>query len=232
MKLIHSLGILGIAAALGAIGQSSSTWRPQPEATLPPSAQVTTVPWLTDTWRDDIEEDAAGDTDDDPHAGLYADDEAADEVHGTPDPQTCPAQGDTDDDPHAGLYADDEPEVAVASPPSTAALAGASVERSKAPNGKSVAEVFAGRAALAEQRVRVRGTVVKVTENVLGKTYLHLRDGSGREQDGDADLTVTTTESFELGETVEIEGQLAIDQDIGVGIVYAALLGDATRVRL
>jgi hypothetical protein len=245
MKLIHSLAILGMAAGLGATSQSPRGSRTATEPAASPSAQVETPPWLTDAWSDDTEDETA----DDPHAGLYADGaESGEDPHaelyadgddyaGT----TCPAGGGDDPDaevyarveaphtgvqggaPHEAVHADPDPHAAGAIPPS--------VERSRAPNGKTVAEVFAGRAALAEQRVRVRGTVVKLTENVLGKTYLHLRDGSGRERDGDADLTVTTAEPFELGETVELEGQLAIDQDVGVGYVYAALLSDALRVR-
>ena len=107
----------------------------------------------------------------------------------------------------------------------------AAVERSPAPNGKTVAELFATRRELDQKKVTVRGTVVKLTEGVLGKTYLHLRDGTGSPEQGDDDLTVTTTEPFALGETVELEGQLAIDQDVGVGYSYPALLADAARVR-
>jgi hypothetical protein len=228
MKLIHSLAIVAVAAGLGATGQSlggSPSRGSQPAPS--PSAQVETVPWLTEAWSDGEEEDAVTD----PHAGLY--DDADDSVG----------------DPHAGLYAGDDDTAGATCPagggaddraevpsgsdgPVAGAASGAPrVERSHASNGKTVAEVFATRAALAEQRVRVRGTIVKLTENVLGKTYLHLQDGSGREPDGDADLTVTTAEPFDLGETVEVEGQLAIDQDVGVGYVYPALLSDATRVR-
>jgi hypothetical protein len=103
------------------------------------------------------------------------------------------------------------------------------LERSRAANGHTVEEIHAGRRTLAGQRLRVRGTVVKLNEGILGKTYLHLRDGSGNAERGDDDLTATTTEAFELGETVELEGELAIDQDVGAGYVYAALLTQATR---
>jgi hypothetical protein len=104
------------------------------------------------------------------------------------------------------------------------------LERSRAESGHSVEEIHAGRQKLAGRKVRVRGTVVKLNEGILGKTYLHLRDGSGSAERGDDDLTATTTEAFELGETVELEGELAIDQDVGAGYLYAALLTEATRV--
>jgi len=141
-----------------------------------------------------------------------------------------------EDDPHAGMPAD-EVHAQVLGLPAPAAgeadaeNAAAPVERSQAPNGKTVAEVFAARRALDQTRVTVRGTVVKLTEGVLGKTYMHLRDGTGTAEGGDDDLTVTTVEAISLGETVEVEGRLAIDQDVGVGYSYPALLADASRVR-
>lgn len=105
------------------------------------------------------------------------------------------------------------------------------VERARAPSGRTVAEVFEQRAALAGQRVSVRATVVKATDGVLGKTYLHLQDGSGSAEQETHDLTATTTEDFEIGETVEVEGLLAIDHDVGLDYRYPALLGDVKRLR-
>lgn len=143
----------------------------------------------------------------DPHAGMHADDPHA-------------------DDPHAGLAAEEPAPYARVQP-----VNAAPVERSPAANGKTVAEVFSARGVLDQTRVTVRGTVVKLTEGILGKNYLHLRDGTGTAEGGDDDLTVTSTEAFSLGETVEVEGQLAIDQDVGVGYSYPALLADARRVQ-
>jgi hypothetical protein len=161
----------------------------------------------------------------DPHAGLYADGD---------DPHT----GHAHDDPHAGhdVYAatdpgsDEDAYERVGLTPAPEVPLPAPVERSSAPNGRSVAQVFAERATLAQKSVRVRGTVVKINEGILGKTYLHLRDGSGSADAGDDDLTVTTTEPFQLGETVEVEGTLAIHQDVGAGYNYDALLTLAARV--
>jgi hypothetical protein len=45
------------------------------------------------------------------------------------------------------------------------------------------------------------------------------------------DLTATTTEVFEVGETVEVAGLLAIDHDVGLDYRYPALLGDVKRLR-
>jgi hypothetical protein len=112
-----------------------------------------------------------------------------------------------------------------------AAAGVARVEPSKAHNGRTVAAIFAHRVALNQKPVRLRATVVKLTDGILGKTYLHLQDGSGSPESRDHDLTATTTEAFELGETVEVEGLLALDQDVGLGYVYDALLTQIVRVK-
>jgi hypothetical protein len=103
---------------------------------------------------------------------------------------------------------------------------------SNAANGRTIAQLYAERAGLAEHVVRVRGTVIKRTDGILGKTYLHLWDGSAAPETEADDLTVTTTDEFEIGETVELEGRLLIDQDLGVGYRYAALLDGATRIAM
>lgn len=158
---------------------------------------------------------------DDPHEGLYAATDPHAALHGS-------------HDPHAALHGSDGPHSAAdphAPRAPDAARSVTAVERSRAPNGRTVAEVFAQRAALAGQRVALRASVVKATDGVLGKTYLHLQDGSGSAELATHDLTATTTEAFELGETVEVEGVLAIDQDVGLDYRYPALLGDVRRLR-
>lgn len=117
-------------------------------------------------------------------------------------------------DPHAGLGRASDVQV---SP----------VAVSTAPNGHSIADVFARRRELANQRVQVRGVVVKLTEGILDRTYLHLRDGTGSAATNDYDLTVTTREPCALGDVVELSGVLLIDQDLGLGYRYPALLEDA-----
>lgn len=170
---------------------------------------------------------AAGVGADDPHAELCAGVLGAD-PHGA-DPHGADPHG---TDPHAAV----DPALAAEDPYRRVGLEPArevsvpAVERSRAPNGQTVAEVYSKRQKLAGQTLRVRGTVVKLNEGILGQTYLHLRDGSGSADRGDDDLTVTTTEAFQIGETVELEGELAIDRDVGAGYVYAALLTSATRV--
>lgn len=101
----------------------------------------------------------------------------------------------------------------------------------KAAGGYNIAEIFAQKAALAGKMVKVRATVVKVTSGILGKNFAHVRDGSGSEAKKDHDLTVTTTDPLAQGQTVMLEGKLALDRDIGAGYKYDVLLEDAKIVK-
>lgn len=96
----------------------------------------------------------------------------------------------------------------------------------KAEGGKTIAEVFADRAGLAGQTVMFRGKVVKVNPDIMGRHWLHVRDGSGAE--GTNDLTVTTTGGLpNVGDTVLVTGAVAIDKDFGMGYRYDLIVEDA-----
>jgi len=96
----------------------------------------------------------------------------------------------------------------------------------KAEGGRTVAELFAAKAELAGQEVLVRGRVVKSNPNVMGKNWLHIRDGSGGE--GTNDLTVTTSGAApQVGDTVLVKGKVALDRDLGMGYRYEVIVEDA-----
>jgi hypothetical protein len=110
----------------------------------------------------------------------------------------------------------------VAKPSAEVDLAGVA----KAEGGKTVAEVFAEKDALANQSVTVRGKVVKANHGVMGLDWLHVRDGSGSE--GTNDLTVTATSApAKVGDTVLVTGKVATDKDFGMGYQYPVLVEEA-----
>jgi hypothetical protein len=99
----------------------------------------------------------------------------------------------------------------------------------RAEGGKTVAELYAERSALAGQTVSVRGKVVKANANIMGMNWLHVRDGSGVE--GTNDLTVTTPGSGPMpgiGDTVLATGPVVVDKDLGMGYQYPVLIEGAT----
>jgi hypothetical protein len=134
-------------------------------------------------------------------------------------------------DPHASGAADGaDPHAATADPHANAATGGAQVkpvERAAGPGGRTVAEAIGQRTQLAGKLVRIHGTVVKSTPGIMGRTYLHLRDGSGDPAAGTGDISVTTEATPAVGETILVEGTLALDRDIGSGYKFPTIVEDA-----
>ena len=96
----------------------------------------------------------------------------------------------------------------------------------KAEGGKTVAEVFAEKDQLAGKPVTFRGKVVKTNANIMGKNWVHVRDGSGA--DGTNDLTVTTAGAIpNVGDTVVVTGPVVLNKDFGMGYTYEVLIEDA-----
>ncbi len=103
------------------------------------------------------------------------------------------------------------------------------VEKAKGGDARSVAEVFAQKAALRGKTVAVRGKVVKFSPGIMGRNWVHLRDGTGGQ--GANDLTVTTGESASVGEVVTAKGKVATDRNFGSGYTYPVLLEEAKLAR-
>jgi DNA/RNA endonuclease YhcR with UshA esterase domain len=87
------------------------------------------------------------------------------------------------------------------------------------------------RKTLAGKEVTVRGQVVKANNQILGKNWIHLQDGSGVAADRTNDITITTDDYVKVGEVVTIKGVLAIGRDIGGGYAYDAIVENARVVK-
>jgi hypothetical protein len=96
----------------------------------------------------------------------------------------------------------------------------------KAEGGKTVEEVFAGKDQLNGKTVAVRGKVVKFNSGIMGKNWIHLQDGTGK--DGSNDLTVTTAAAANVGDLVTVKGVLVANKDFGFGYQYEVIMEDAT----
>lgn len=92
--------------------------------------------------------------------------------------------------------------------------------------GRTVAEIHAASADLSGQTVRFVGKVVKYNGGIMGRNWLHVRDGSGAE--GTNDLTVTTQGFAQVGDLVLVEGTVATDRDFGAGYKYDVIVEQAT----
>ena len=100
------------------------------------------------------------------------------------------------------------------------------VEKAAGPNGYRVAEIFAD-PALDQKTVAVRGKAVKVLRGIMGKTWIHLQDGTGEAEKATHDLVVTSQDAPEVGTVVTMEGRVARDKDFGSGYRYAVIVEDA-----
>lgn len=85
-----------------------------------------------------------------------------------------------------------------------------------------VVDVYSERKALVGQRVKVKGTVDRVSL-VQGVTYVHLKDGTGTAGDKTDDLLCLSSGDVAKGASVTMEGTIALEKDIGMGPVPVVL---------
>jgi hypothetical protein len=102
------------------------------------------------------------------------------------------------------------------------------VEKSTAPNGYTVAELYEKSGALNGKEVVVTGKVVKVSKQIMGKNWVHLQDGSGDTASGTNKLVTTTQDVVVVGDVVTATGKLAKDKDFGGGYQYAVIVEEAS----
>jgi hypothetical protein len=100
------------------------------------------------------------------------------------------------------------------------------VARATGADARTVAEIWAQRAQLKEKTVTIRGKVVKFNENIMGKNWVHLRDGTGT-AGKDNDVTVTTADQAAVGDVVTVKGTVRVDKDFGAGYAYPVIVEDA-----
>jgi hypothetical protein len=101
------------------------------------------------------------------------------------------------------------------------------VEKAKGANAQTVAGIVGSAPKLKDKPVTVRGQVVKFSSGIMGKNWLHLRDGTGSSRDGTDDLVVVTNDSTSVGEVVLVSGTVRTDRDLGMGYTYKVLVEDA-----
>lgn len=103
-----------------------------------------------------------------------------------------------------------------------------SVAKAEGRSGRTVAEVNAQRAALKGKQVAVRAKVIKVSSGILGRNWIHLRDGSGSAADNTHDLLVTSKDKPQVGDVVLAKGVVMTDVKLGEGYAYKVLIENAS----
>jgi len=105
------------------------------------------------------------------------------------------------------------------------------VEKATGKEARTIAEIWASRAKLDGTEVVVRARVVKFNAEIMGRNWIHLRDGSGSAEKGDHDLTVTTTSVVAKGDIVSVRGKVAVDRDFTAGYAYPVLIEEAIVIK-
>jgi len=134
-------------------------------------------------------------------------------------------------------WAAGDPSKAPGAPPKDAIHAGVGktpdvadvkVAKAEGANARTVAQVNADRLTLKDKPVVIRAKVVKVNSGIMGKNWVHLRDGTGSAADNSNDLLVTSKDEPKLGDVVIAKGVVKTDVDLGSGYAYKVLVEDVS----
>ena len=92
----------------------------------------------------------------------------------------------------------------------------------------TVAQVFENRKNFSTKEFEIRGVVVKVNKQVMGKNWIHIQDGTN--DNDNFDLTITTQELAEVGDEVTFKGNLTLKKNFGSGYFYEVIMEDAVLI--
>ncbi len=88
--------------------------------------------------------------------------------------------------------------------------------------GLTIAQLYESKADYSNKTVKVKGKVVKVNLNIMGRNWLHIQDGT---KFGESyDLTFTSDETAQVGDVIIVEGVVVLDKDFGAGYFYELIL--------
>jgi len=102
------------------------------------------------------------------------------------------------------------------------------IEKASGSDAYTVAELYEKSAELDKRDIVIKGRVVKVSPNIMGKNWIHIQDGSGNPSKGNDDIIVTSQDLFSVGDVVTVRGRLYRDKDFGSGYKYAVIVEQAT----
>jgi hypothetical protein len=93
----------------------------------------------------------------------------------------------------------------------------------------TIGKLMADKKSFSGKTIKVKGVVTKVNEEIMGKNWIHIQDGT--EAEGVYDLTITTLKAVSVGDTVTFEGKISLDKDFGYGYFYNVLMEEGDIVK-
>ena len=91
----------------------------------------------------------------------------------------------------------------------------------------NVKEVLQKRPTLNGKTIAIRGKVVKASQNIMGRNWVHIQDGTGEGSEVGR-IVFTSKELPKVGDIVTASGVVAIDKDFGSGYIYKIIVENAT----
>lgn len=95
------------------------------------------------------------------------------------------------------------------------------------PGSIKIADLVAEQGKYEGKVIQVSGECVKVNPNIMGRNWIHLRDGSRN----DFDLVITSDVQIPIGHRVTMTGKVVLNKDFGSGYQYSILLEEGKLVR-
>ena len=93
----------------------------------------------------------------------------------------------------------------------------------------TVDEIHMWRKSLKDQTIKVKGSVFKVSHQIMKLDWVHLGDGTGKELELTDDLVFTTKKSdLKNGDNVIATGKVIVDKDFGYGYFYKVIIQEST----
>ncbi|MCX6273562.1 MAG: hypothetical protein NTU44_20530 [Bacteroidetes bacterium] len=98
-----------------------------------------------------------------------------------------------------------------------------------ATGGVTIAELMEGLEVYRNKTLTIRAQIIKVSDDIMNRNWLHIQDGTAFE--GIFDLTVTTSEKLKAGDIVTLQGKISFNKDFGHGYHYDVIMEDAVVVK-
>jgi len=102
------------------------------------------------------------------------------------------------------------------------------VEKATGPDAYTVREIHEKTAKLNAKTAVVKGKVVKVSEGIMGKNWIHIQDGTGDASLGTNKLVATSQDLPAVGDIITLKGTIYKDKDFGAGYKYNVIMEQAT----
>ena len=91
----------------------------------------------------------------------------------------------------------------------------------------SIKELVENKAELEGEIVQLTGRCTKINPNIMGRNWIHLKDGSLDEYD----LVLTSDVAVPEGHEITVKGTVTLNRDFGAGYTYDLLIENAELVR-